>query len=231
LVLSIAAVAIGLLGVVVLAVAGGLPGGGSSTGAVATPVVDTPAALADGRSLGAADAPISIDIWADYQCPVCARFTRDIEPLLVARYVEPGLARVTFRDFTFLGPESFDAAVAARVAEALGGAFWAYHDRLFANQGAENSGTFSGARLADIAVAVGLDRTAFLAAMDDPAYLKAVQQETAQGQALGVDSTPTLSIDGRLAAGLPDWTRLEAYLDGLLVPASGGPGGSGSSAP
>ena len=229
LLLSIGAIAVGIVAVLVLAVAGGLPGSGSST-AVATPVVDTPSALADGRSLGSQDAPVTIDVWADYQCPVCARFTRDIEPLLVARYVEPGLVRLTFRDYTFLGPESFDAAVAARVAEAQGGNFWAYHDLLFANQGAENGGSFSRTRLADMAVAAGLDRSAFLAALDDPAYLASVQAETAQGTALGVNSTPTMSIDGRLAAGLPDWSKLEAYIDGLLAASSGTPA-SGSSTP
>ncbi len=230
LLLSVAAVAIGLIVVVVLAVAGGLPGATSSS-ALATPIADTPAALADGRSLGVADAPITIDLWADFQCPVCARFARDIEPLLVSRYVQPGLVRLTFRDFAFIGPESFDAAVAARVAGALGGKFWAYHDLLFANQGAENSGSFSRARLADMAVAVGLDRTAFLAALDDPSYLAAVRQEAAQGQALGVNSTPTMSINGKLAAGLPDWTALESYLDSLLAVSSGVPLSSASNAP
>jgi len=229
-IITVAAAALGLLAVAVLAVAGGLPGG-SSPSALATPIVQSPTALEDGRSLGAADAPITIDVWADFQCPVCARFSRDIEPAIVSRYVEPGLVRLTYRDFSFIGPESFDAAVAARVAVAQGASFWAYHDLLFANQGAENQGAFSRDRLGDMAVAVGLDRQPFLAALDDPAMLAAVHEETAVGQSLGVDSTPTMSIDGQLAAGLPDWTRLSAYLDGLVAVASSAPTGPGTSAP
>ncbi len=220
LLVTVAALAIGLLFIAVLAIAGGLPGSGSSS-AIATPVIGTPPGLAHGRTLGSADAPIDIEVWADFQCPVCARFTRDIEPFLVGQYVETGKARLTFRDFTFIGPESFDAAVAARIA-GDSESFWPYHDLLFANQGAENAGAFSRSRLADMAVAVGLDRQAFLTAMDDPAYLAAVKDETAQGQALGVTATPSMSINGKMTSGLPDLAALGAYLDGLITASSPG---------
>ncbi len=220
LIVTVAALAIGLLVVAVLFIAGGLPGSGS-TGAIATPVIGTPPGLADGRSLGSADAPIDIEVWADFQCPVCARFTEDIEPFLVGQYVQPGKARLTFHDFTFIGPESFDAAIAARVAGASE-SFWPYHDLLFANQGAENSGAFSRNRLADMAVAVGLDRAAFLAAMDDPTYLAAVKDETAAGAALGVTATPTMSINGQMTSGMPDLAALGTYLDGLVAASSPG---------
>ncbi len=221
LLLTAGAIAVGLVLVAVLATAANLPGGG--TAAIATPVSRTLGALVDGRTVGAADAPVTIDVWADFQCPVCGRFAEDIEPLLVARYVEPGLVRMTFHDFGFIGPESFDAAVAARVAGALADAFWAYHDLLFANQDGENQGAFSRARLTNMAVAVGLDRRSFLTAMDDPSYLDAVRQETASGLSLGIHSTPTMVINGQQAAGLPDWGRLAAYLDGLLADAGGAP--------
>jgi protein-disulfide isomerase len=222
---SIAAIAAGALLIGVLAVTGGLVGGGSNT-AIATPAIGTPVELADGRSLGSADAPVEVEIWADYQCPVCARFTRDIEPFIVSRYVEPGKVRMTFRDFTFIGPESFDAAVAARVAQDQKDAFWPFHDLLFANQGAENKGAFNRTRLADMAVAVGLDRAAFLKAMDDPAFLAEVNAETTVGRGLGIDSTPTMVIDGQVYAGLPDLGKLETLLDGLVAAASAAPAAS-----
>jgi protein-disulfide isomerase len=220
LLVTVAAVAIGLLLIAVLAITGGLPGGGSS-GAIATPVIGTPPGLAHGRTLGSADAPIDIQVWADFQCPVCARYARDIEPFLVGQYVETGKARLTFNDYSFIGPESFDAAVAARVA-GESESFWPYHDLLFANQGAENSGAFSRSRLADMAVAAGLDRQAFLTAMDDPTHLAAVKDETARGQALGVTATPTTIINGQMTTGLPDLAALGTYLDSLVAASSPG---------
>jgi protein-disulfide isomerase len=220
LLVTVAALAVGLLFIAVLVIAGGLPGGGSS-GAIATPFIGTAPGLANGRTLGSADAPIDIQVWADFQCPVCDRFTRDIEPFLVGQYVETGKARMTFNDYSFIGPESFDAAVAARVAGASE-SFWPYHDLLFANQGAENSGAFSRGRLAEMAVAVGLDRQAFLTAMDDPTYLAAVKDETARGLAQGVKATPTMIINGQMTTGLPDLGVLGTYLDSLVAASSPG---------
>lgn len=219
LVVSIAAIVIGLVIVGILLLAGGLPGSRTS-GAIATPMIPTPTDHANGRSLGSAGAPVQIDLWADFQCPVCARFSEQIEPYLVTRYVEPGLARLTFHDMAFLGPESLDAAVAARVADAQAGAFWPMHDLLYANQGAENSGAFSRDRLAAMAATIGLPNDAFLAAMDDPAYLGAVRDETARGQALGVSATPTMIINGQAITGLPDLTKLTQLLDGLVAAAA-----------
>ena len=117
-----------------------------------------------------------MNVWADYQCPYCGQFTERIESLIIPLYVQPGHARLTFHDLAFLGQESVDAAVAARAADDLGGKFWPFHDMLFANQRGENTGAFTRERLGDIAVAVGIQRQAFLNAMADPGYLAAVRR-------------------------------------------------------
>jgi len=217
---TIGAIVAGAILVVVLVLANGLPGSNSSA-ALAAPAFTTPVELADGRSLGAATAPIAVDVWADFQCPYCGRFTEQIESLIVPLYAQPGHVRLTFHDYAFLGQESLDAAVAARVAGDLGGKFWAYHDMLFANQHGENKGGFSRERLADMAVAIGLDRQAFLTAMADPKYLAAVRQETNVGAGLGVNSTPTMFIDGQQFTDLLSWSAVAAALDGLIPAASG----------
>ena len=118
---------------------------------------------------------------------------------------------------------SIDAAAAARVSEAIGPGFWAFHDLLYSNQGRENGGAFSRAHLADMAVSLGMDRSAFLAAMADPAYAKAVATETALGTQLGVNSTPSLVIDNKLYAGLPSWTKLSALIDQVAADRRGNP--------
>ncbi len=63
-----------------------------------------------------------------------------------------------------------------------------------------------------MAVSLGMDRSAFLAALADPTYTGAVTAETAQGAQLGVNSTPTLIIDGQLYPGLPTWDQLNALI-------------------
>ena len=108
-----------------------------------------------------------------------------------------------------------------RVAEALGGKFWDYHALVFHNQQGVEQGGFSLARLADMAELVGLDRAAFLAEMWDPTiYQKAVEAEAAEAAALGIDSTPTLVVNGEFIRGIPDWGVLAAAIEA----AAGGAG-------
>jgi protein-disulfide isomerase len=205
---------------------------GSGTAIRPSDVRPVPAALVDGRSVGSAKAPITIELWSDFQCPICEQFATLLEPSLRATYIADGRVRLVYRDFAFIGQESVDAAAAARVAQKLGVSFWTFHDLLYANQGAENKGParatggYSRDRLADIAVAAGLDRAAFTAALADKSYADAVNLETSQGRALNptaVESTPTLVINGTLYAGLPVYSKLTALLDGLAPAGSAAP--------
>jgi protein-disulfide isomerase len=212
-VITVAAVVIGLLAVLALVVvSGGF--GDNEVAAVSQP--DTPAVAAElrqGRSLGDPDAPVKVDVFEDPQCPACGRYTERIEPLLIAGPVTDGTVLLTYRDFPFLGPESLEAAAAMRVAEDLDGKFWDFHQLVFHNQHGENQGAFTRERLADMAELVGLEREAFLTAMDDPQYAEAAEAEAAEGAELGVNSTPTLFINGEILRGVPEWEALSQQIE------------------
>jgi protein-disulfide isomerase len=166
-------------------------------------------------------------MWEDFQCPACGVFSRSTEPRLLEEYVATGKVRLIYRDMAFLGQESVDAAVGARAAQQLMGAdgFWRFHDLLFHNQDGENEGAFDRSVLADMAVSLGIDRAAFLAALDDPELIAAVREETQAGAAQGITSTPTLDINGMKAPGAPPYQPLAEYLDALL--AGTAPGAAG----
>jgi protein-disulfide isomerase len=192
---------------------------------------------ANGPSLGSAAAPVTVEIWADYQCPYCRLETMVFGGSLERAFVLPGTVRVVFRDFAFLGQESTDAAVAARCAGRQDpGAYWRYHDLLFAAQQGENQGTFSRANLVTIAGIAALDATSFTACLDDPSVAKAVAAETAAGKALGVESTPTMRVTGpggtkTLAGFSSGWSTIRDAIAAVAVPApsaGASPGGSAS---
>jgi protein-disulfide isomerase len=224
--LTIAAIAVGVVVVGVLLVTSGVLDRSASRELV-MPEVSRPTALVDDRSVGAADAPITIELWEDFQCPACGVFSRATEPKLIEEYVATGKVRLVYRDMAFLGQESIDAAVGARAAQQLlgGDGFWRFHDLLFHNQDGENEGAFARVVLADMAVSMGIDRAAFLAALDDPELIAAVEAETRDGAQAGVSSTPTLDINGQRAVGSPPYATLAEYLDGLL--AGTAPGAAG----
>ena len=221
---SIGAVIVGLVVIVLLVMSQSKSGGT----AVKTVSVGVPEELRDGRSLGAADAPVVIDLYEDPQCPVCGRFNRDIAPLLMASSIKDGTVRLNYKDFTFIGVpgESQDAAVGMRAAEQLAGKFWDFHDIVYANQDGENQGGFSRDRLGQMAEAIGLDKAAFTTLLDDPDLIAAMKAETAEGVALNIDSTPTLVVNGVVKPGLPDWEQMQAIIAEALAaasPAAGSP--------
>ena len=228
----------GLVLVVVIAiVATGAFGSGGR--AAASPSASAAPTFGYGaRSVGIAAAPVTIEVWADFQCPFCGLFSHAVEPSLVREEATAGRAIVTFRDFAFLGQESMDAAVAARCAGSQQ-QFWRYHDLLFASQRGENQGAFSRDVLLSLARFARLDSTSFTACLADPAIAAAVRSETQQGRTFGISSTPTLRIVGpggsELISGIADAGVIEAAVNrrAATTPAGspGAPASSGASAP
>lgn len=214
LMISIVAIGIGLVAVVALVLLSGGLDSEEVAASVSEPEAAAPAAeLRNGRTLGELSAPVSIDVYEDPQCPACGLFTERIEPLIISEYVTDGTASFTYNDFVFLGDESWDAAVAMRVAEDMDGKFWDYHQILFHNQSGENDGGFTRERLADMAEVIGLDRDEFLSGLDDPAYRAAVEASNEAGRELTINSTPSLVVNGEVIRGVPSWDDLNAVVE------------------
>lgn len=154
----------------------------------------------DPLAIGDPDAPVLMIEWADFQCPFCGAFARDTKPELVERYVEDGILRIEWRDLPMLGPESQTAALAGRAA-AEQDAFWAFHDAVYADERAVNSGELERDRLLALAGDLGLDVDRFDAAMDDPTAAEAVRADREWAQSLGITGTPAFLINGQLLIG------------------------------
>lgn len=197
---------------------------------IAAPTVTTPPALAHDRQLGSSSAPVTLVVWSDFQCPVCRIFWTASEPQIAATYIATGKVRLVYRDRLVIGPESLDAAVAARCADRQG-KFWTYHDYLYANQGAENSGAFSRSRLIAIAAAIDLDTSSFTSCLSDPSVAQAVQQENAAGVAAGVNGTPTLFVNGTLVGSYDFPTVAKAINAALAAKGSPAPSATATSSP
>lgn len=184
----------------------------------------------DGTRLGRADAPVTLEVWADYQCPFCRRFAVQTMPALVS-LLEDGTIALVHRDYAFLGQESFDAAVAARCAAREGG-YWAMHDAIYGAQLGENQGAFSRTVLTGLAASIGLDEAAFAACLDDRAVLVDVLDETAAGVRDGITSTPTsIVLGGARFTGVPAIEELTTAIDAVAAGASPSPSPSSPALP
>jgi protein-disulfide isomerase len=169
---------------------------------------------------GNADAPVTIVEYADFQCPYCRRAFPIIERLL-AEY--PDTVRYSFRDYPLNNhTRSRPAAQAARCAEDQG-KFWDYFENLMVMKG-----DLSDTDLTNRAVDTGMDRAEFVACMQSERYSDMVEHSIGEAESLGVISTPTFFINGRMMRGAKPYDEFKSIVDEeLALSASGGQSSGG----
>lgn len=168
--------------------------------------------------LGDPKAPVTIIEYGDYQCPACGAFFSDTEPLVRENYIKSGKAKIVFRDFQFLGPESVLAGEAAACAKEQNN-FWAYHDAIYVAEvkdGKENSGNLNRDLFIQLAKNVGLDVNKFTVCYDSNKYENAVKQQMQNESSLGINQTPTFFVNGQIVKGMLPFDQFKTIIDSAL---------------
>jgi protein-disulfide isomerase len=167
-----------------------------------------PAGLVDGGIVvGAADAPVTVTVYADYLCPACASFDAENREQL-HEWVADGTVRVDHRPIAILDRLSPDryptraVAAAAAVVEVSPEAFPAFHDALYDAQPREGAPGPDDAALADLAVAAGADE-AVRELVEEGRFVDWAAATTDAASRAGVTGTPTVLVDGVLVT---DWS-------------------------
>jgi protein-disulfide isomerase len=183
----------------------------SNDGVAALRAFPVPRELANGATLGKADAKVTLTVFEDFQCPFCLHYTATQEGALIEEYVKTGKVKLEFKNFPILGQESVQAAVAAQCA-ANQGRFWEMHRKLFlveaeagqlANEKVD-AGRFSHENLKAYAIEVGLDGATFDSCYRSSEAAEAVAADARQGRSLGIRGTPSFLINGTpQASGAP----------------------------
>ena len=171
------------------------------------------AVTGDDPSLGSATAPVTVVEYSDFQCPFCGRVMPTLKELRT-KYGDK--VRLVWKDFplTQIHPQAFVAAQAGNCAREQG-KFWEYHDRLFANQQALQPDL-----LKKYAAEVGLDSMKFNTCLDSSKYEARVQEALGAGTRLGITSTPTMYINGRMVNGAQPIDVFQAIVDDELARAT-----------
>jgi protein-disulfide isomerase len=166
---------------------------------------EVPLAAGD-PSRGNISAPVTIVEFSDFQCPYCLRASPTLSQLQ-KKYGDK--LRVVWKDFplTQIHPDAFRAAEAAHCAGEQG-KFWEYHDLLFGNQKA-----LQPSDLTKYAADAKLDTKRFDACVMSSTFTDRVRAGMKLGGQLGVSSTPTLYINGRMVAGAYPLDALSAMVD------------------
>jgi protein-disulfide isomerase len=182
---------------------------GSPVGNVAT------AQGGSGHIRGAADAPITLVEYGDYQCPTCGIYHPIVMELL-SRY--DGKLKLEYHHFPLISihPNALAAAQAAEAA-AEQGKFWEMHDLLYEHQQEWSPSPNAEAIFLQYALHLGLDSNRFMQALHSPGARDRVAADLTRGNSV-VQGTPTFILNGEVIRDLPGLPGLVDRIDRLLLP-------------
>ncbi len=144
----------------------------------------------DDPATGPATAPVTVIMFSDFQCSACSA----THPLLKNAMDQfPGKIRFVVRDFPLesIHENAFQAAKAANAANAQG-KFFEYIEILYKNQAALDSGS-----LKKYASQIGLNAAQFDIDFSAEKVVAEIRKDVGDGEAYGINSTPTIFVNGR----------------------------------
>jgi protein-disulfide isomerase len=147
----------------------------------------------EGPSKGPKAAPVTMIEVSDFECPFCKQVESTLKQLLPS-YGDR--VRLIYKHFPLPNHQHAFQAAQAAVCAGEQGKFWEYHDLLF-----ERSGELSATNLKSYAGDVGLNVGRFAACLDSESSRAAVSKDIEEIRQVGLSSTPTFVINGRVLTG------------------------------
>jgi protein-disulfide isomerase len=178
----------------------GPTGNSNNTATKATPAGipnNAPPGASPAWSQGPPNAPVTIEEFADFQCPTCATMHPKVKEL---RAAFGDRVRIVFRQYPLqMHPYAYDASCATEAA-GMQGKFWEMQNLIFSNQSNwANAATQAEARkiFTDYARTLGLDLDKFGLDMIGLPAKNRVDADMQRGRAIGVGSTPSFYINNQ----------------------------------
>ena len=157
---------------------------------------------------GAADAPVTLVEYGDFECPYCGVAYPVIKEL-EKKY--DGKLRAVFRSFPLLQHRHAQAAAEAAEFAADHGKFWEMHDTLFEHQRALDE-----AHLLGYVRSLGLDDAALAEALREHTYAGIIDDVKQGGEESGIPGTPAFFLNGVLFEDDPTRENFAHAIDWLL---------------
>ena len=161
-------------------------------------------------SRGAANAPVTIVEFSDFECPYCGGLYPTLKTI-EANYKDK--VRIVYRQFPLnnIHPLAQKAAEASLCANEQG-KFWQLHDAMFSDQQ-----HLTVDDLKSKAAALSMNTEAFSTCLDSGKHAAAIRDSIVEGSKLGVDGTPALFINGRLLVGNQPYSEIEKLIEDELA--------------
>lgn len=157
---------------------------------------------------GPSTAPVTMVVFSDFECPVCARVPAMLKELASTH---AGAVRIVFKHNPLPNHGKAPLAHEAALAAGAQGKFWEMHDLIFANQPRLELEDLTG-----YARQLGLNMVEFTKALEQRQYQALVDADAIEARAMGITSTPTFFVNGRRVNGLPTLSVMRATVDVAL---------------
>ena len=157
---------------------------------------------------GNANATVKTVEFADFQCPACG-----VAHPIVKNIIEKNQDKVYFVYRHYPLSSHRNAKLAAQASEAAGvqEKFWQMYDMIFENQKEWSDSSNAKEIFETYAQKLGLDVTKFKEDFDKTKSV--IEQDYADGNQVGVDSTPTFFINGQKNAGVIQQSQFQDIID------------------
>ncbi len=171
-----------------------------------------------GYYLGSESAPLTVTEYADFECPACQQWYEVQFPTIEERLIQTGKVRWRYRDFPLDAPHPHTRVVAHAAACAdEQGKYWPMSHRIYTWEPRWPEMRDASGVLRDYVKELGLDLGKYDACMQSARYAGRIEASKNEGIQVGVESTPTFLINGRLYAGggKVHYDMLKALLDSV----------------
>jgi len=202
----------------------GTTGATGTTGTQQAQAVDIKDVKTDGDPyIGDANAPATMALWFDYQCPFCKQFDTTTLKQLYTNYVQTGKLRVVFKDFQFLGNDSLTGAEFARAVWHLyPDQFYTWYEAMFTAQDAEGDTGFGNqdsiVTMTKAQVpAINTDKVLADIAANKAQYDAAIQADKDEGTTFGINGTPSMIIGTTMLSGAEPYATVSQLVDAELA--------------
>ena len=138
---------------------------------------------------GPADAPVTIAVFTDFQCPYCSKLVPMLKKIHESN---PDTVKIVLKNLPLRFHQMAEPSARAALAAHEQGKFWEFHDRLF-----EVNDKLSEEAITNIAKDLQLDMAKFTQDRMSPKIQLKIQKDMMDAQQAGVTGTPTVFVNGR----------------------------------
>ena len=179
---------------------------------------DTQELMISQRSKGSPTAPVVVYEMSDFQCPFCRQHAMETFPQIDKLYLETGKVRWTFVNFPIpqLHPNATVAAEFAMCAAKVN-RFWPVHDLIFKYQNSWKSLSNPADFLLSLGDSAGIQRRDIVPCLTRGDTRELVRTEAEEVARVGIQSTPTFVIEGKLLRGAAPLNVFTGILDSIYA--------------